>query len=61
MSVFWILACAYLLFAVVAVWEAEIHPRRGEQPSPLAVCWALLLFGLTRPAVAVFERLTSRA
>jgi hydrogenase-4 membrane subunit HyfE len=61
MSVFWVCACAYLLFAAVAMWEAEIHLRRGQEPSALAVCWALLLFGLTRPAMVVVQRLTARA
>ena len=61
MSVFWVCACAYLLFAAIAMWEAEVHTPHGQEPAPFAVCWALLLFGLTRPAVAVLRRLTARA
>lgn len=60
MDVIWLLTSVYLVFSLVALWEADVRAAPGCSPGLLEVCWASLCFALTRPVVALTERLTAR-
>lgn len=54
MSVIWFAVSLYLVFCVVAVFEAEVEPLPGS--TPFDVCVAALLFGLAQPIRSVLRR-----
>lgn len=56
MSVVWLCLSVYLIVGAVALLEADVRARPGHRPTVATVCWAALVFALTRPAVQVGER-----
>ena len=56
MSVVWFCLSVYLIFGAVALLEADVRVRPGQRPGIATVCWAALVFALTRPALQVGER-----
>lgn len=60
MPILWLCVSVYLLCGLVALWEAEVRARPGCTPTLAEICWASIVFALTRPALVLVERLRVR-
>lgn len=55
MPLLWFCVCAYLMFAVVGLIEAEISVRPGASPSTAQAVATILWFALSHPALSALR------